>query len=58
MTDTTIGFVGLGRMGRPMAGHLRAKGFVVQGYDANPNAAQGLRTAAISRLRSTAPPWS
>ncbi len=40
-----IGFVGLGRMGRPMAGHLAAKGFEVRGYDANPNAAQGLRTA-------------
>ncbi|MFW5832810.1 MAG: NAD(P)-dependent oxidoreductase [Pseudomonadota bacterium] len=44
--STTVGFVGLGRMGRPMAGHLRAEGFTVQGYDANPNAAQGLNTAA------------
>jgi len=31
---TTAGFIGLGRMGRPMAGHLAAQGFTVRGHDA------------------------
>ncbi len=30
---TTVGFVGLGAMGRPMARHLAARGFAVVGYD-------------------------
>ncbi len=30
---TTIGFIGLGAMGRPMARHLAASGFTVMGYD-------------------------
>lgn len=29
----TIGFIGLGRMGRPMAGHLQKKGFSLLAYD-------------------------
>ncbi|WP_194396274.1 NAD(P)-dependent oxidoreductase [Microbacterium atlanticum] len=30
---TTIGFIGLGAMGRPMARHLAASGFTVTGFD-------------------------
>jgi 3-hydroxyisobutyrate dehydrogenase len=30
---TTIGFIGLGAMGRPMARHLSASGFAVTGFD-------------------------
>jgi 4-hydroxybutyrate dehydrogenase/sulfolactaldehyde 3-reductase len=32
----TIGFIGLGRMGRPMASNLRKKGFELVVYDVNP----------------------
>lgn len=34
----TIGFIGLGRMGRPMARRLLAAGYPVLGYDADPSA--------------------
>lgn len=37
----TIGIIGLGKMGDPIARHLSAKGFSVSGYDVSP--------AAISR---------
>jgi 3-hydroxyisobutyrate dehydrogenase len=33
-----VGFVGLGRMGAPMAGHLVKAGFAVTGYDIRPEA--------------------
>src|SRR4030095_7426806 len=33
-----IGFIGLGRMGRPMASNLCRKGFRVVAYDVNPAA--------------------
>ena len=33
-----LGFIGLGRMGRPMARHLVAKGFCVAGCDPQPEA--------------------
>src|SRR5579862_8262854 len=32
----TIGFIGLGNMGRPMAANLCRKGFPVRVYDVNP----------------------
>lgn len=35
---TVVGFVGLGRMGAPMAGRLAKSGFAVRGYDAAPAA--------------------
>ena len=34
-TDTPIGFIGLGNMGGPMAGHLAEKGFPVVCHDAS-----------------------
>lgn len=38
----TIGFVGLGRMGRPMASNLCRKGFRLAVYDVNPEAVTAL----------------
>jgi 2-hydroxy-3-oxopropionate reductase len=37
---TTIGFIGLGIMGRPMAGNLLAAGHTVLGYDNRPTAVE------------------
>ena len=37
-----IGFIGLGRMGRPMASNLRKKGFELVVYDVNPEAVRVL----------------
>ena len=34
MKDNAIGFIGLGNMGYPMAGHLAKAGFTVLAYDA------------------------
>jgi L-threonate 2-dehydrogenase len=41
----TVGVIGLGHMGLPMAGHLLAAGFAVQGYDVRPEAAAALAEA-------------
>jgi len=41
----TVGVIGLGNMGLPMAGHLLAAGFAVQGYDVRPEAAAALAEA-------------
>jgi 3-hydroxyisobutyrate dehydrogenase-like beta-hydroxyacid dehydrogenase len=41
----TVGVIGLGNMGLPMAGHLLAAGFAVQGYDVRPEAAAALAGA-------------
>jgi L-threonate 2-dehydrogenase len=40
-----VGVIGLGNMGLPMAGHLLAAGFGVQGYDVRPEAAAALAEA-------------
>ena len=50
----TVGILGLGKMGCPMAGHLVAKGFKVIGHDTLPAArdkarARGARSAASAR---------
>lgn len=42
-----IGFIGVGKMGRPMALRLAAKGYNVQAYDIRPEAAQGLEGTRI-----------
>jgi 4-hydroxybutyrate dehydrogenase/sulfolactaldehyde 3-reductase len=39
---TRIGFIGLGRMGRPMAANLQRKGFTLAVYDINPAAVGAL----------------
>jgi L-threonate 2-dehydrogenase len=41
-----VGVIGLGHMGLPMAGHLLAAGFAVQGYDVRPEPAAALAEAA------------
>ncbi|HTO83875.1 MAG TPA: NAD(P)-binding domain-containing protein [Methylomirabilota bacterium] len=38
----TIGFIGLGRMGRPMAANLRKKGFALVVHDVNPEPVRAL----------------
>ena len=42
MSPEQIGFIGLGKMGRPMAAHLAARGHRVQVYDVRPEAAADL----------------
>jgi 3-hydroxyisobutyrate dehydrogenase-like beta-hydroxyacid dehydrogenase len=48
MSALTIGFVGLGVMGVPMARHLGESGHRVQGFDVAPSALQRLRDAHAS----------
>jgi 2-hydroxy-3-oxopropionate reductase len=44
---TTIGFFGLGRMGRPIAGHLVAAGHQVIGFDPSPFAQEEARAIGV-----------
>jgi 3-hydroxyisobutyrate dehydrogenase len=46
---TTIGFVGLGAMGLPMARNLAARGFAVRGFDMRRAAVDALVEAGASR---------
>ena len=39
----TIGFIGLGTMGRPMAANLARSAFEAIGFDADPDAAEAFR---------------
>jgi L-threonate 2-dehydrogenase len=50
----TVGVIGLGNMGLPMAGHLLAAGFAVQGYDVRPEAAAALAEAGGGSAASPA----
>ncbi len=50
----TIGFIGLGNMGAPMAANLVKAGHRVVGYDLNPQAMQALATAGGHRAVSAA----
>jgi 2-hydroxy-3-oxopropionate reductase len=43
---TTVAFIGLGIMGRPMAGNLAKAGFHVAGYNRSPKAVDGVDMAA------------
>lgn len=49
-----IGFIGLGRMGRPMAANLRRKGFDLLVYDVNPKAVEALRALGARAVSSVA----
>lgn len=49
----TVGFVGLGNMGRPMAASLARASFEVIGYDADPNAAEAFAAATGCRTAAT-----
>src|SRR6478672_13291958 len=51
---TTVGVVGLGNMGLPMAGHLLAAGFGVRGYDVRPEAVDALARAGGTPTASPA----
>ncbi|HEX5322215.1 MAG TPA: NAD-binding protein [Capsulimonadaceae bacterium] len=51
---TRIGFIGLGRMGRPMAANLQRKGFALTFYDINPSAAGALSELGARALGSVA----
>lgn len=42
MSAIKIGFIGLGRMGRPMASNLQRKGFATLSFDVNPQAVVAL----------------
>ena len=45
VTPATVGVIGLGNMGLPMAGHLAAAGFGVRGYDVRAEAVSALAAA-------------
>jgi 3-hydroxyisobutyrate dehydrogenase-like beta-hydroxyacid dehydrogenase len=45
---TVVGFVGLGRMGRPMTRHIRAAGYRVRGYDPDPDAREAVRAHGVT----------
>ncbi|MEI8302147.1 MAG: NAD(P)-dependent oxidoreductase [Burkholderiales bacterium] len=49
-----IGFVGLGRMGRPMAGHLAAAGHAVLGHDRLPAAREALAGTGVTPVADLA----
>ncbi len=49
----TVGFVGLGNMGRPMAANLARSGFEVIGYDADRDAADAFAAATGCRTAAT-----
>jgi 3-hydroxyisobutyrate dehydrogenase len=50
----TIGFIGLGNMGAPMAANLMKAGHHVTGYDVSPNALQALAAAGVPAAGSAA----
>ena len=47
MTSQAVGVVGLGKMGLPMARHLREAGYDVFGYDVAPDTVEAARAAGI-----------
>jgi L-threonate 2-dehydrogenase len=49
---TTVGFIGLGAMGLPMAKNLLAQGFAVRGFDLSPAALDALERAGGARASS------
>ncbi|GAA1314136.1 3-hydroxyisobutyrate dehydrogenase [Leucobacter albus] len=51
---TTIAFIGLGHMGRPMAANLARAGFTVRGFDLVPELCEAAREAGIEIADSAA----
>ena len=51
---TTVGFIGLGSMGLPMARNLAARGFPVRGFDVRPDAVLALAQAGGTPAASVA----
>lgn len=54
MTTQTIGFIGLGSMGKPMVQNLIKAGYAVAAHDANPAAAASLTSEGINVVSSPA----
>ena len=52
--DITVGFVGLGHMGGPMAANLAKAGYVVKGFDLVPAALEQARRDGITVVESAA----
>jgi 3-hydroxyisobutyrate dehydrogenase len=50
---TRVGFVGLGRMGRPMATRLHGAGFALTGFDADQAAAERFRADSGAKICSS-----
>jgi 4-hydroxybutyrate dehydrogenase/sulfolactaldehyde 3-reductase len=50
----TIGFIGLGRMGRPMASNLRRKGFALVVHDVNPEPVRELEKLGATTAQTYA----
>ncbi|MBP1719270.1 MAG: 2-hydroxy-3-oxopropionate reductase, partial [Deltaproteobacteria bacterium] len=48
-----LGFIGLGIMGKPMAGHLVRAGHEVSVYDLNPASVQELSSKGASACKSS-----
>ncbi len=51
---TTIGFIGLGRMGRPMASNLARKGFSLVVHDINPEPVRVLQELGARQANGAA----
>ena len=51
---TTVGFIGLGSMGLPMASNLARRGFPVRGFDVRPDAVAALAEAGGTPAASVA----
>jgi 3-hydroxyisobutyrate dehydrogenase-like beta-hydroxyacid dehydrogenase len=54
MTNSAIGFIGLGRMGNPIARRIAAAGFHVVAYDVDAAAVEGLASEARTTAAATA----
>lgn len=50
----TVGFIGLGVMGLPMAGHLATAGYVVRGYSRSPETRRAARSRGVTAAGSVA----
>ena len=55
MTITQVGFIGLGNMGRPMAGHLVDAGFALTVLDAAPGVTEGFVAEHPASIAATGP---
>ena len=52
MSEKTIGFIGLGHMGGPMAANLVAAGYTVQGFDLVPAALEQAKSDGVTVVDS------
>ncbi len=54
MTRETIAWIGLGRIGLPMAGRIAAQGFSVRGFDLDPSRREAAKARGIQAAKSAA----